>query len=234
MKMLEPASNPFLVIRATVEAQIPAPGILAVSSTLNGDGGTSMSAGIARSLAGSGYRALAVETGANVQQAVSVDGAASRLVECARPMDAGCDFISIACAQARSASSTAITALYQKIREHYEYAVVDAGLISGGGLPFSRNADGVVLALREGRPVADADRETVEVFERLRVHFLGVIATQLKKGAEKRSLYEWLQPVPRRVAPEKPEAHAAHGIAIRSLEPQRSSNLVRALARSDR
>jgi Mrp family chromosome partitioning ATPase len=70
-------------------------------------------------------------------------------------------------------------------------------VINAGGLAFARGADGVVLALREGRAVNEADREAVDLFERLRVRFLGVIATRDQSGTDTtgaQSLYERLQP----------------------------------------
>jgi hypothetical protein len=54
--------------------------------------------------------------------------------------------------------------------------------------------------------VNEADREAVELFERLRVRFLGVIATREETGSDttvSQSLYERLQPriAGRRVTP---------------------------------
>jgi Mrp family chromosome partitioning ATPase len=191
----EASVNPFLMIRATVEAELPAPGILAVSSALARDGKTGVSAGIVRSLTSAGYAVLAVDAGASTPHAMSVDAASSLLAESARPVEAGCDFVSIAPAQARSASAGSIAAFFATIRERYDYAIVDAAVINAGGLAFARSADGVVLALREGRAVSDADREAVELFARLHVRFLGVIATRDEsRAAEPQSLYDRLQP----------------------------------------
>lgn len=190
------ANNPFLMIRATIEAQLPAPGILTVSSALPRDGKTGVAAGIVRSLAAAGYTALAVDAG-SAPHAVSVDTAAALLGDAPRPVEAGCDFISIATAQARTASAAAIAAFFTMVRSRYDYAIVDATVINAGGLAFARGADGVVLALREGRAVSEADRQAVELFERLHVPFLGVIATRDENhagAAGAQSLYERLQP----------------------------------------
>ena len=189
------AVNPFLMIRATVEAELPAPGILTVSSALARDGKTGVTAGIVRSLTAAGYATLAVDAGASTPHAMSVEAASSLLAESARPVEAGCDFVSLAPAQARAASAAAITAFFATIRERYDYAIVDAAVINAGGLAFARSADGVILALREGRAVNEADREAVELFERLHVRFLGVIATREERhAAEPQSLYDRLQP----------------------------------------
>jgi Mrp family chromosome partitioning ATPase len=147
-------SNPFDLVRATIEAELAAPGVLAVTSALSGDGKTGIAAGLARSLA----------------------GAPTHLVT--RRTSAGCDVLSILPAEARIASALAIATLYEAVRAHYDFAIVDAAVFTDGGLAFARGADGVVLALREGRAVAAADRDAVDLFERLRVRVLGVVATR--------------------------------------------------------
>jgi Mrp family chromosome partitioning ATPase len=170
--------NPFMMIRTTVEAEIPAPGVLTVSSALDADGKTGVAAGIARSLASAGYMTIAIDASGNMMHGTSVEAAIERLGDSARQLAAGCDYISLAPDQARTASATAIAALYDAIRLRYDYAIVDAAVISDGGLALSRAADGVVLAVREGRAVTESDRDAVALFERLRVRFLGVIATR--------------------------------------------------------
>ena len=171
-------SNPFDLIRATIEAELAAPGVLAVTSALGGDGKTGVTAGLARSLAGAGYKTLVIDAAAASPGAVSVEAAAAQTAESARRTSAGCDVLSILPAQARIASALSIATLYTAVRANYDFAIVDAAVITAGGLAFARGADGVVLALREGRPVSPADRETVDLFERLHVRVLGVVATR--------------------------------------------------------
>ena len=203
MRNSEQELDPFLMIRATVEAQMPAPGVLAVSSALAGDGKTGVASGIVRSLVTAGYRTLAIDAGASTPYVAGLESPAGLMAETARPVDAGCDFVSLTPAQARAASASAIDAFYATIRGRYDYAVVDAAIVGAGGLAFARGADGVVLALREGRAAADADRVAVGLFERLQVRFLGVVATHEDgphDGSGPQALYERLQPRPRRVA----------------------------------
>jgi Mrp family chromosome partitioning ATPase len=196
MKHETSAPNPFLLIRATIEAEIPAPGVLTVSSALPRDGKTGVTAGLVRALGAAGYATLAVDAGASTPNAVSVDAATAMLGESTRSLEAGCDFVSIAPAQARTASAAAVAAFFATVRSRYDYAVIDAAVINGGGLAFARAADGVVLALREGRAVSEADRETVDLFGRLNVRFLGVIATrdESRHDAAAATLLERLQP----------------------------------------
>jgi receptor protein-tyrosine kinase len=201
--MNDPSLSPFLMIRSTIEAEVAAPGVLAVSSALAGDGKTGVTAGIARSLAAAGYRTLAIDAASQSPNATTVDAAVALIADTPRPVEAGCDFIAIAPGQARVASATAIAAFYASIREHYDYAIVDAAAIGNGGLAFARNADGVVLALRDGRAATDADRDTVALFTRLNVRFLGVVATHAERGRNApapKSLYERLEPRPERGA----------------------------------
>jgi succinoglycan biosynthesis transport protein ExoP len=181
MKHASKPTNPFLVVRATVEADVPSPGILAISSALAGDGKTTVAAGIAQSLAGAGYRTLAVDASqpAKPGNGARLDegAAAERLGHIVREAGGGCDYISVADLGADVSSAVAITALYAAIRARYEYAVIDTGILSEDGLAFARAADGVVLAVREGRAIADADREAVALMERVKARFLGVVAT---------------------------------------------------------
>lgn len=215
MQHAKTAIDPFLMIRTTVEAEIPAPGVLTVSSARAGDGKTAVATGIVRALVAAGYTTLAIDAGASTPHAISVESAAALVAECARPVDAGCDFVSIAPDQARAASTATMAAFYATIRERYDYAIVDAAVVDAGGLAFARSADGVVLALREGRSATDADHITVELFERLHVHFLGVVATRdggRHGGADQVALYDRLQPRPRRVA--LPAEEPARGVAF--------------------
>jgi Mrp family chromosome partitioning ATPase len=202
MHQLDTNSDPFLTIRATVEAELPAPGVLTVSSALGGDGKTGVTTGIVRSLVAAGYSTLAIDAGASTPHAISVESASALVAATPRRVAAGCDFVAIAPDRARAASATAIAGFYATVRSRYDYAVVDAALIGDGGLAFARTADGVVLALREGRAAADADRVTVEMFQRLQVRFIGVVATRdgnSHSGEESPALYDRLQPRPRRM-----------------------------------
>jgi Mrp family chromosome partitioning ATPase len=203
MRQSETAIDPFLMVRTTVEAQIAPPGVLTVSSAVSGDGKTGVATGIVRSLVTAGYRTLAIDAGASTPHAISVESAAALVADAARPVAAGCDFVSLSPEQARTASAAAIDAFYRTIRARYDYAVVDAAIVGSGGLAFARAADGVVLALREGRAASDADRVAVQLFERLRVRFLGVVATHEETPHDRsgpQALYDRLQPRPRRVA----------------------------------
>ena len=184
MSKYDESSDPFFVIRTTIEAELSTPGVLVVSSAVNNDGTTGVAAGVVRSLTAAGYATLAVDAAASVPGAVNMDEAGAHLAESARPLQAGCDILSIAPAQALSASGHAIKAFYESARSRYDYTIIDAAVIGTGGLAFARAADGVVLALREGRAVDRADRDTVELFARLRVHFLGVVATRVDKNAD--------------------------------------------------
>jgi Mrp family chromosome partitioning ATPase len=172
------ASDPFDLIRATIEAELAAPGVLAVTSALRGDGKTGVAAGLARALAGAGYKTLAIDVAAPAPGAVSVEAAAAMPGESARKTSSGCDVLAIVPAQARGAWARAHATLYAASRTRYDYTIVDAAVIAGGGLAFARAADGAVLALREGRAIAAADRDAVDLFERLHVRVLGVVATR--------------------------------------------------------
>jgi Mrp family chromosome partitioning ATPase len=180
-------ADSFGVIRATVEAEIASPGILTISSARPGDGKTGVAVGIARSLASSGYRTLLIDAGTDEGDvlsaklgipapAVPVTAAAEHLGNVVRPAFDGCDILSIRGGDA-GASAVAVGELFAAVRSSYQYAVVDARTVANGGATFARCADGVVLAVREGRAAESADHEAVAVLERIRARFLGVVAT---------------------------------------------------------
>jgi Mrp family chromosome partitioning ATPase len=191
MKSSATMTNPFLVIRATVETEIPAPGILAISSALAGDGKTAVSAGIARSLAAGGYRTLVLDAGnpidserAVTREALTEQAAHERLSHAVRATASGCDYLALRDLGADVSSSVAIAALYAAVRARYQYAVVDTSVLNGDGLALARGADGVVLAVREGRAIVPADGEAVDLLNRLHVRFLGVVATTDRQTSE--------------------------------------------------
>jgi Mrp family chromosome partitioning ATPase len=184
------SQDSFGVIRATLEAEIAAPGVLAISSALQGDGKTAVTAGIARTLAAAGYRTLAIDAGGQTEESlcaklgvspsppVSAATSAEHLRDAVRMAFAGCDVLSLSdISDVGGPSAVAIAALYAAIRADYDYAIVDARAISDGGATFARCADGVVLAVREGRSAEVADTEAVALLERIRARFLGVVAT---------------------------------------------------------
>lgn len=176
------------VIRATVEAEIASPGILTISSARRGDGKTGVAVGIARSLATSGYRTLLIDAGNDGGETlgaklgvaspppVPVATAAEHLSDVTRLAFEGCDVLTIRGGEA-GASAVAIGDLFAAVRSAYQYTVVDAGTVGNGATTFARCADGVVLAVREGRAAESADHEAVAILERVRARFLGVVAT---------------------------------------------------------
>lgn len=184
-------NNPFTVIRATVETEVSAPGVLTISSALPGDGKTAVAAGIARSLAAGGYRTIALDAAAlpdaapgMAREPLTLEGARDRLAHAVRATASGCDLLAVRDLGADVSSSVGIGALYAALRERYDYAVVDASVLNGDGLAMARGADGVVLAVREGRAIEAADGEAVELLNRVHARFLGVVATSDRMATE--------------------------------------------------
>jgi len=204
-------TNPFTVIRATLETELPTPGILTISSALAGDGKTAVAAGIARSLASGGYRTLVLDAGVTAElapgatrEALTLEGAHDRLNHAVRATGSGCDYLSLQDIHADVSSSVGIGALYAAIRSRYEYAIVDAGVLNGDGLALARGADGVVLAVREGRAIVPADAEAVELLNRAHARFLGVVATTERMAPEYGSDANLSDRLKHRIAPPLP------------------------------
>jgi len=179
----------FSTIRATIEAEVAAPGILSISSARPGDGKTAVAAGIARSLAAAGYRTLALDAtgateetlaaklGAPEPPAIVIGAAEQHFSAGVRMTPGGCDVLALASGEGNVPSALSIAALFAAVRASYDYVVVDSAAVAEGGATFARCADGVVLAVREGRPADPSDAEAVALLDRVRARFLGVVAT---------------------------------------------------------
>jgi Mrp family chromosome partitioning ATPase len=182
--------DPFSVIRATVEAEIAAPGVLTISSACAGDGKTAVATGVARSLAAAGYRTLLIDAagvtaeslserlGVPPPAAVSVTDATPNVSGAVRPAFPGCDVLALAAEGEAGPSAVALAEMFAAVRSQYDYAIVDARAVDDGGATFARCADGVVLAVREGRAAVSADGDAVALLERIRARFMGVVATE--------------------------------------------------------
>jgi Mrp family chromosome partitioning ATPase len=230
-------TNPFTVIRATLETDVPKPGIITISSALPGDGKTAVAAGIARSLAAGGYRTLVLDAGATPEaapgaqrDALTLEGAHDRLNHAVRATGSGCDYLSLQDIGADVSSSVGIGALYDAIRSRYEYAVVDASVLNGDGLALARGADGVVLAVREGRAIAPADGEAVELLNRVHARFLGVVATTERIATEYSNDANLSDRLKDRVAPPLPPREATVVPVPRGVVARLRATLAPALA----
>jgi len=211
--MTQPVTDPFLLLRATVEAELPGGAVLAVGCALAGDGTPVVAAGLAAALAAAGYRTLALDAagdgdpaplrarlGTARAPAVTLDAATNDPAGSVAHPAAGCDCLVLQAGSLEAAGAPALSALFAALRGRYDYAVVDVATIAAGGLGAARAADGVLLAVRENRAAANADRDAAALLAQVGAHVLGVVATSARR------------------APRRPAAQALPAPALRGRE----------------
>ena len=197
MKHETTAPNPFLMIRATIEAEIPAPGVLTVSSALPRDGKTGVTSGLVRSLAAAGYTTLAVDAGAEH---------AERGQRRCGHRDASGIRAFARCGLRLRLDRTGASAHGLGRRRCGVFCNRSLALrLRGDRCGRDQRRRPCVRArgrrrgartTRRPRREHEADRETVELFGRLNVRFIGVIATheEGRYDPAASSLLERLQP----------------------------------------
>ncbi len=179
------------VTRARVEAEVAAPGIIAVTSAARGDGKSLVAAGLAYGLAAVGHAVLLVDGNALGPDAGNA-GSAPRLDQ--RPEY---DILSYVAAGFKgeparlglaspgvvaSCSVDTVRSTFGRFRDRFAYTVIDSAVLveSGMALVLASEADGVVIAFKQGRGALEADREFVKVLQSSHTPVLGVVTTQPK------------------------------------------------------
>jgi Mrp family chromosome partitioning ATPase len=173
------AHDPFLTLRAAVEASCKAPSALLISSVLPGDGKTTVSAGLAAALAKSGYPTIAIDAGTSpdLMKALGVKGGGSAVRRAAEHLD-----IMRIESELRKASTAELRRMFDELRERYAYIVLDGSELSAGGLAAAAAVDGVLLTVRSGRHSVDEDAQATQLLDHCRARFIGVIATRAHGG----------------------------------------------------
>lgn len=187
--MLQGLNENYRTLRVSIEATVPPPGLIVVSSALTGDGKTEVASGLARALAECGYDTALVDTNwqhpgvaaslgiADLPPAMQLDRiAASGKNGTVKNLEA----ISIADQRFPAlVSAERMRAMIADLRARFQYTVVDSAAIPIGmaGLQFARFADGVILAVRLGRAPRPADKMTIQALERVGARVLGVVTT---------------------------------------------------------
>ncbi len=168
-----------------------APGVVAVTSAVRGDGKSLVAAGLAYGLASVGHRVLLVDGNASAAGAGNA-GSAPKL-------DARPEFDILAYVSegtkgepARlglsgpgvlaSCTGETVRTTFARLREEFAYTVVDTAVLveSGMALVLATEANAVVIAFKQGRGAHEADREFVKVLKAAQTPVLGVVTTQPK------------------------------------------------------
>lgn len=170
--------DPFLTLRAAVEASCKAPSVILISSVLPGDGKTTVSAGLAVALAKSGYATIAIDAGSTPEltKALGVKGNGAGVRRATDQLDV----MRIEGGDLRKSSTAELRRTFDQLREHYAYIVLDGCELSAGGLAAAAAVDGVLLTVRNGRNSVDEDGQATRLLDHCRARFIGVIATRAR------------------------------------------------------
>jgi Mrp family chromosome partitioning ATPase len=175
------------VTRARIESEVNVPGVIAITSASRGDGKSLVATGLAHGLAGVGHSVLLVDGHA---EAAGITGSASAPKLDVLPFD----ILQYITAGVRgepsrlgltspgvlaSCSLEAVQATYARLRETFEYTIIDTAVLveSGMAVALASECDGIVIAFKQGRAAHDADREFVKLLRASKTPVLGVVTT---------------------------------------------------------
>jgi Mrp family chromosome partitioning ATPase len=209
-------NDPVFALRATLEATLPRPGTLVVSSPRPGDGATQLACNLAQAFAAGDLRTLllaanpcleetALALGSNMLPLLkdAVEVRRQRTARVAEQLEA------LALTERIYRSSARIAPLFTAFRERYDVVVVAASEILEGALDLARRADGVLLAVRHKRLPRREDGETVATLRRVGVQLLGIVTTDYRSRAPQTSRRTPLLPKPMSLVDVAPEQRAA-------------------------
>jgi succinoglycan biosynthesis transport protein ExoP len=189
------------ITRARIETEVPAPGIIVVTSATDKDGKSIVATALAQSLASLGHRVLQVD--ADPTSAAIGQRSAPRMSE--HPnydimsyVTAGAtgspDLLALTnSAISASCTPAAAQATFARFRENFDYTIVDAATVrrSATALTLAVAADRVLLSLRQGRAAKREDHELVAMLDATKASILGVVtvdpstfASQQHEGAK--------------------------------------------------
>ena len=154
----------FRILRVCVEDQAPVPSVVVVSSALRNDGASYVATGLARAFAESRHRTLLID--ANGNDTGAMDGLAG--IQTPR--------LSVR-AMFGEDTKQDVGATLDALRKEFDVVIVDAPPVPGSSLALSlaRASDGVILAVRLGRRISEADNEMMRLLSERRI--LGVVPT---------------------------------------------------------
>jgi Mrp family chromosome partitioning ATPase len=149
----------FRTLRLTVDAAAPRPAVVLVGSVTSRDGVSRVAHGLALALVESGARTLLVTPG---QLPRRIDG-----------------FDTMTLGEMSGGKSA-----FAELREHYDATVILAPALAqtARALELTRHVDGVILAVRLGRPITAEDERIGGDLQRIGASIIGVVTTNGKPG----------------------------------------------------
>ncbi len=178
------AAQQFQLLRARIEAEMPAPACITVTSACERDGKSVTASGLAEHLAGAGYRTLIVDASSSkTKKRLTVAAPSSAatvetvLKQVSHTTVQKLDALGLAQEFAAGASAETVRGLVRAFRDVYDYTLIDASRLLEGNLAllFAAASDGTLLSIRRGRGAAAADSEMIRVLDSGHTKILGVV-----------------------------------------------------------
>jgi receptor protein-tyrosine kinase len=171
-------------LRATVEAALPQPGALVVTSPSQGDGAALLACDLARAFAAGELRTMLIAANRRpMEAALALESRPLPLVESAadlrlrQTLEVAEYLDAVAVPERLYRSSLRCAALLAALRERYDAVIVVAAEVLEGAADIARSADGVLLAVRHKRFPKRADGASVEMLRRVGAQLVGIVTT---------------------------------------------------------
>lgn len=187
---MQSQADTFNALRVTLEAQLPSPALLVVSSARAEDGSASVACNTARAFADASYRTILIDTNeadpclAKFLGKAKVDpvkDVSQVLTSATNGVISNLSAISMATQDVSAFNSGGkMENLVSVLKEKYDVIVVQTAPITTTpiGMQFARCADGVLMTVKTGRKTSKDDKESLVQLDRLHAKLLGVIMTE--------------------------------------------------------
>ena len=172
--MERPFFGQFQLLRTRIEADVPLPAVVLVTSASRGDGKSLTARGLATCFAEAGRRVALV------------DGQPRQPARAAGTMRNGIALYQLPHDEpGTNVSSGAMMAFAEHMRGSYDCTVIDGAAFAHNNSPIvlAGIVDGVLLTVRLGRVPCDEDRLMSEMLEHSKAPILGVVAVSLEAVA---------------------------------------------------
>ncbi len=180
----------FNALRVTLEAQLPTPALVVVSSARAEDGSASVACNTARAFADASYRTILIDTNAaepclakflGKAKIDPVKDVSQVLTSATNGVISNLSAISMATQDVGAFNSGGkMENLISVLKEKYDVIVVQTAPITTTpiGMQFARCADGVLMTVKTGRKTSKDDKDALTQLDRLNAKVLGVVMTE--------------------------------------------------------
>jgi len=156
------------LLRSRVEAELPKPAVILVTSAARGDGKSLVAHSLAESFLRAGHRSALVHLTQGHSERPELPEIAS-----ARDVPA-------------AGAVNRFEAMVSRMRADYDFTVVDGQPLiqDGGAVPLAKLVDGILIVVRVGRPETAADEAMMRTLKRAGARVVGVVAAEAQAIAD--------------------------------------------------